>query len=71
MNDKPLPTTNTVDPRLRRLLRDLAAIGLMETGNGLAAAERLSAALGPELHRAVRAELDRPLPLRNRSRRVA
>lgn len=71
MIDSTLPTTNTVDPRFRRLLRDLTTLGRMEAGNDLAAAERLNAALGPELHQAIRAELDRTLPLRNRSRRVA
>jgi hypothetical protein len=71
MSENTLPTTNTADRRLRRLLRDLTTVGLMEAGNDLAANERLTAALGPELHRAIRAQLDRPLPLRSRSRRVA
>ena len=64
-------TTNSVDRRLRRLLRDLNTVGLMEAGNDLTADERLNAMLGPELHRAIRAALDRPLPLHNRPRRVA
>jgi hypothetical protein len=63
--------TNTIDRRLRRLLRDLTAVGLMEAGNNLTADERLTATLGPELHRAIRAEVDCPLPLRSSSRRVA
>ena len=71
MTDTTLPATDTADPRIRRLLRDLTALGLMETGNDLDAAERLNAALGPELHQAIRAELDRTLPMSNRFRRVA
>jgi hypothetical protein len=72
MSDKTLPATNIVDRHLRRLLRDLAAIGLMQAREGVPAGERLTATLGPELHHAIRTEVDRPLlPLRNPSRRIA
>jgi hypothetical protein len=70
MNDNTLATTETLNRHLRRLLRDLAAMGRMEAGTGLSASERLTAALGPELHHAIRAALDHPLPARP-SRRVA
>jgi len=71
MTENTVPTTNTVDPRLRRLLRDLTAIGLMEAADGPTAAERLNTTLGSELHRAVHAGNHHPLPLRSRSGRVA
>ena len=70
MSDNTLPTT-TLDRRLRRLLLDLTAIGTMEAGNGPSADERLTAMLGGELLRALRAEVGRPLPLSSPSRRVA
>ena len=70
MSDNTLPTT-TIDRRLRRLLRDLTAVGRMEAGNGTSADELLTHMLGEELLRAIRAEVDRPLPLSSPSRRVA
>jgi hypothetical protein len=71
MNDKTLPVAKTADRHLRRLLRDLTAVGFMEAGNDLSADKRLTAALGTELHRAIRAEIDRSVAPRSRSLRVA
>jgi len=72
MSDNTLPTASTLDRRLRRLLRDLTAVGLMQAGSRLAAGERLNAVLGLELHQAICAQIDRPLPLPSPvSRRVA
>jgi hypothetical protein len=71
MGDKTAATTTTIDRRVRRLVRDLTAIGLMEANDALSRDERLTAVLGPELHEVLRAELCRPLPLDCRPRRVA
>jgi hypothetical protein len=70
MSDNTLPTT-TLDRHLRRLLRDLKAIETMEDSTRPTANERLTATLGEELLRVLRAEVERPLVLPVPSRRVA
>jgi hypothetical protein len=48
-----------VDRHVERLLRDLVAIGLLEVNNRPSADERLTAKLGEDLLRSLRAELGR------------
>lgn len=63
-----------VDSHADRLLRDLIAIGHVETKRS-PVTERLAAKLGEDLFRALLAELDRldsgALPIHSRSQRVA
>jgi hypothetical protein len=75
MDDHQLqPAAKIVDPHADRLLRDLIAIGHLETKRS-PAAERLTTKLGEDLLRALSAELDRldsgALPIRSHPQRAA
>jgi len=69
------PAAKIVDPHTDRLLRDLIAVGLLEANDRPSADERLTAKLGEDLLRAVRAEqgwLDAAaLPIRGRPQSAA
>jgi hypothetical protein len=69
------PAVRNVDPHADRLLRDLIAIGLLEANNRPSADERLTAELGEDLLRALRAEQGRldagALPIRRRPQSAA
>ena len=50
------PAAKIVDPHTDRLLRDMMAIGLLEANDRPSADERLTAKLGEDFLRALRAE---------------
>jgi hypothetical protein len=69
------PAVESADPHADRLLRDLIAVGLLEANDRPSAAERLTAKLGEDLLRAVRAEQGwsdaGALPIRGRPQSAA
>jgi hypothetical protein len=69
------PAVKIVDPHADRLLRDLMAIGLLEANDRPSADERLTAKLGEDLVRTLRAEQGRldagAPPIRSRPQSAA